>query len=421
MIMLRDMEDNYLNDLGLDDNLNDNEHVPTKLQDLLAALKKMYKIRRNVVKRRNEIMMKTEYEPLTAEIESKIYFDLDKNHRKTAHSDLKLALLHPEVATPFHPFKSYFDKFADYKPSDGDFIAQLCNCLTLADNAVMSYSDLRYYLETWLCGAYLTATEQGTHANPLCPILQGGQSIGKTRFINYLCPPELWQYYHAGANKFESKDDLIMICEKFIINLDEIESSTKGEKAALKSAITSVGTSFRRFQRPDAETERRRCSFMASVNEGDFLSDDTGNRRFPVAELVAIDLASLPNIHHVWRQAKYIADNGHNVGYLTAEQGLKVTAMAEKFRSASKEQELLQKWAYKGAEEDFKTTVEIAKEIAAKGEMPIANVSMWHVGKAMKLIGCTKRAARVNGKVVYGYDVKFRVLPAKEDSSEDLF
>ena len=60
--------------------------------------------------------------------------------------------------------------------------------------------------------------------------------------------------------------------------------------AKLKAFITESSDEFRRPYAMKPMVYPRRTSFYATVNNGDFLKDDTGNRRYWVIPVEKIDL-----------------------------------------------------------------------------------------------------------------------------------
>ena len=77
--------------------------------------------------------------------------------------------------------------------------------------------------------------------------------------------------------------------ECMLINLDELETLNKSEIGEMKELITK-GTIRQRL--PYARNNSsliRRSSFVGSVNNGQFLTDITGNRRFLCFQALSIN------------------------------------------------------------------------------------------------------------------------------------
>ena len=121
--------------------------------------------------------------------------------------------------------------------------------------------------------------------------LQGPQGIGKTSWCRSLIPdPALREvalkldHHLDGGNK----DSIIGAISHWIVEIGELDSSFKRDVARLKGFLTNDRDKVRLpYARKPAEYGRRTV-FLASVNQSDFLVDNTGNSRWwtlPVVEI----------------------------------------------------------------------------------------------------------------------------------------
>ena len=123
-------------------------------------------------------------------------------------------------------------------------------------------------------------------------VLQGKQGIGKGEFFKALVPDPvlcalviLCGHHLDGA----SKDSMTTAITHWIVELGELDSSFKKEIARLKAFLTGDFDKVRRpYGRVDSEYPRRTV-FGASVNDNNYLVDDTGNSRWWTIACESID------------------------------------------------------------------------------------------------------------------------------------
>jgi predicted P-loop ATPase len=154
-------------------------------------------------------------------------------------------------------------------------------------------------------------------------VLKGAQSIGKTRWIRNICPPELsHKYYEGGLSN--DKDSILKVARNFIVNLDELETTTtKAEVGSLKTLIYQTTITERVPYGHHTQQFKKYASFMGSVNQNTFLYDQTGARRFPVIDLdtkkIDQDKMRSYNINDVWAEALRLYESGE-LPYLTQSE-----------------------------------------------------------------------------------------------------
>lgn len=270
----------------------------------------------------------------------------------------------------YHPFRDYF---ADLEPWDGeDRFADLVSILPPDPNLYGPDVDFHEYarmiLSRWFRGAYVAAT-QGK-ANHLMPILQGGQGIGKTRFLLSLCPPALADKYQYVGPISDDKDTRTLMARAFIGIDDELESMSRREINAVKSLLTqdviTVRLPYARFE----SKLKRTVSFIGSVNRRNFLNDETGSRRFPVLALGGeIDMEARAGIstEQLWAQAKFDVDRGEK-HWVDGSEIERILSMNEEFTLTNDADDLLQKYFEPCEVDDPKnrrlSTTEVGHQIA---------------------------------------------------------
>lgn len=121
-----------------------------------------------------------------------------------------------------------------------------------------------------------------------CPILQGGQGIGKDTFIgNFFSGFK--PYYKQIPVQQNPKDWYEIISRAFICHIPEFDQTAKLDVSFLKAMITQPTAFFRESYGTTPVDHDLAVSFITSVNPNDFFRDATGNRRFIVVPLTKID------------------------------------------------------------------------------------------------------------------------------------
>jgi predicted P-loop ATPase len=129
----------------------------------------------------------------------------------------------------------------------------------------------------WLTGAVARALEPGIKFE-LMPVLIGSQGIGKSTLCNSLCPDYFLDNLPSlsGVNK----DNLMLIKDNWIVEVAELSAMSK---TAIEGTKAFISTKVDKYKAPYAsvvENHKRRCVFIGTTNENEFLKDKTGNRRF---------------------------------------------------------------------------------------------------------------------------------------------
>ena len=145
------------------------------------------------------------------------------------------------------------------------------------------------YLERWLVAFVGRQLRPGLYYRHML-VLQGRQNIGKDAMGRILSGDRSWTTVGSRAD-FDNRDFLISAHSKNLLNFDELERTTKHVvEGSLKSFLSNSEDSFVAKYSNQSQTYPRRFSCWGSCNQGQFLTDLTGNSRFHVIP-VAFDRA----------------------------------------------------------------------------------------------------------------------------------
>ena len=150
-------------------------------------------------------------------------------------------------------------------------------------------------------------------------VLVGSQGIGKSSILRKLAGGgDLFMdsfTMDARSNKMQEG-----VRGAWIIEIPELEGFYKQDMNVIKSFVSKQSDTYRPAYGREQIKVPRTCVFFATTNDGDFLRDSSGNRRFwilqcgepqaPLSELTPREVAQ------VWAEAKVIYDSGKEQLYL---------------------------------------------------------------------------------------------------------
>ena len=174
-------------------------------------------------------------------------------------------------------------------------------------------------------------------------VLIGPQGIFKSTWLDALIPETLVSYRcrQSGTN-FSDKDEQLRCAEFAMVNYDEFDRLSSSDLDNLKSLITTPDVSIRAPYGSTKERRVRIASYCASGNKFQFLTDQTGNRRFLPFYVSHIDSPfDHPIDHHrLYAEAVKMVKEGF-VYWFTSEDIQQLSKYVEQFADRSPEEELL--------------------------------------------------------------------------------
>ena len=235
-------------------------------------------------------------------------------------------LLQSDFVPTYHPLRRYLDTLP---PWDGttDYIGRLARMVVCRGTSAAEFD---YYFRRWLVGMLAAALDDGV-VNHEILVLLGPQGSFKSSFLENLLPPCLRRYYTTKTNSQRlTKDDLFTMTENLLVNFEEIDSMQRPELNQLKAMTTTLYIN----ERPAYGRNKVRlphvASFCATGNNLQFLTDDTGNRRWLPFEVEHIENPWTTPIDYegVYAQAKALLDGGFRYWF----QGDEVEALNRRNR-----------------------------------------------------------------------------------------
>lgn len=166
-------------------------------------------------------------------------------------------------------------------------------------------------IRTWMMAAMAAAHSAHGFINQGVLVLQGPQKVGKTSWVKALDPINCGCVKESAFLDPSNKDSVAQLASYWIAELGELETIfRKSEIGRLKSYIT---TEFDYLRLPYAKKPTRlarRSVYVATVNDTNFLSDDTGNRRWWTVEVEEIQFDHGLDMQQVWAEVCHYWQSG---------------------------------------------------------------------------------------------------------------
>lgn len=160
--------------------------------------------------------------------------------------------------------------------------------------------------EAWMISAIARIFLPGCKADHVL-ILQGPQGIMKSSALAILAG----EWFSDATLNLDSKDALISLRGAWIVELAELASLGRSAVDSIKAFITRRVDRYRPPYERNIIDQPRECVFAGTVNDDQFLRDETGNRRFWPVEVVHVDEVALrADRDQLWAEAMQLFKDG---------------------------------------------------------------------------------------------------------------
>ena len=182
----------------------------------------------------------------------------------------------------------------------------------------------KHVLKTWMVAAMEAAHSITGFMNHGVLVLQGPQNIGKTRWVKSLDPIGCKAVKEGMFLDPTHKDSILQLSRYWIAELGELDSIfQKSAIGRLKSFITMEYDIVRAAYARRSALVPRRTVYVATVNDSNYLIDETGNRRWWTLEIEKVDLDHGLDMTQVWAEVYDVWKKGAKP-YLENDLQLKV-------------------------------------------------------------------------------------------------
>ena len=281
-------------------------------------------------------------------------------------------VLNSSVVPEVNPLREYVTALPAWTPDQPDYLQQ-------AASMVHMKSDEEQQLWQRVFPKWFTAMVAGwlrdDVVNHQVVVLIGRQGIFKSTWLNRLLPPLLQPYStdNVDIDRLD-KDEELRAAEYGLINIDELDKLTDRQLNKLKSMITETHVDVRAPFGRHKEKRVRVASYAASGNKEEFLTDQTGNRRWLPFHVDTIDSPYQHRLPYdgMYAQARHLLEQGFNY-WFDLDEIETLETHVDTFMVPTSEEELIPLYFSPARMEDtgsvFLTLAEIAAKISAYGNL----------------------------------------------------
>ena len=239
-------------------------------------------------------------------------------------------VVHIAAENRWHPMKDWIEA----APWDGqDRFQALLDTVTTDQRELFRTYFRRWALQTVeaVCGWPIRQRQM----KALVLVLSGPQRIGKTSWLMALAPGFGKDGCHLALNGPTAKDSKHEALQFAITELGELEVTFKRSDIALiKGFISGMVDNYRLPYREQWTQRPRTTSFCGSVNDDEFLVDDTGNGRFCPVKVTRCDALHGIDMAQFWAQVRTWWAAGEQ-WWLTPEEEAAQTVSNRDFEQSS--------------------------------------------------------------------------------------
>lgn len=426
---------------------NDSSHKKATVEEMEEFINGYMKFRMNMLTHQIETQLIADaytdrpeasachWQRLTDHIENSLWCAM-QHHGMAVNQNELHTLLGSDFVKEYHPLKEYLDGLP---PWDGetDYIGRLAAMVHVKESPHsplqqdksrerndLSETPVRFadILKRWMVSMIAAALNE-TVVNQVILTLIGRQGSYKTSFMQHILPPVLSEYYTTKSNSSRmTKDDLFTMTENLVINLEEIDTMPPSELNQLKAMVTQRYVDERRAYGRNKVHLPHVASFVATGNNLQFLTDDTGNRRWLPFEVEDIDSPWEADIPYegIYSQTYALYQDVNFRYWFTDKEIQQLRGHVQQFEVPRPEYELILTYYRKpvGLERGVYTT---SSQIIGRFGNTSLRLSLQKVGRAMRELGFRQvKASNANYWVVVERTTEEvqHLLPAEAEQAD---
>lgn len=250
--------------------------------------------------------------------------------------------------------------------------------------------------EAWMISAIARIFLPGCKADHVL-ILQGPQGIMKSSALAILAG----EWFSDATLNLDSKDALISLKGAWIIELAELASLGRSAVDSIKAFITRRVDRYRPVYERSSVDQPRECVFAGTVNDDQFLRDETGNRRFWPVEVVHVDEVALrADRDQLWAEAMQLFKDGRPWYLETVALNAEAVKAQERHTIDDTWFDIVQGYLI---ERLSVTARELLVDALRIEVARISRIDDMRIAKCLQRAGFTKKRVYENGKTVIRY------------------
>lgn len=250
-------------------------------------------------------LSKNNYRAWSSYDDSALFAILQSDYGLTSRSDYFDAVKNIAMRNKFHPVRDILNGLV----WDGqEHIRNL-----LPDYLGVEDSDYQYeVMRLWMLGAVSRIYKPGCKFDYTI-VFEGRQGLGKSTFLRLMALNDNW--FNDNLDSLDSDRAAQLLAGSWIVELAELKSLTRtiGGPDSVKRFLTATQDKYRVPYERRPDTFLRQCVFAGTTNKYDFLTDETGNRRFLIIECGMTEQKkslfnpeSIDDFKAAWAQAVHI-------------------------------------------------------------------------------------------------------------------
>jgi len=250
----------------------------------------------------------------------------------------------------------------------------------------------------WLIGMVARIFQPGCKVDTVV-ILAGPQGIMKSTALKTMAVKD--EFFSDSALDMRSKDAYQAISGGvWIYELAELASIRPRDAETVKAFLSSRQDRFRPAYGRNMVTRKRQTVFAGTTNEAEFLSDNTGNRRWHVIKCGQVNIPKLgADINQIWAEAVALYRNNER-WWLDASASFELEEAQQEFRQQDSWEIAIQKWIM-GQVGEF-TVWEVLEKAIGKESHNQTKSDCMRVAAILRSLECVKgKRSRINGRLVY--------------------
>jgi putative DNA primase/helicase len=297
----------------------------------------------------------------------------------------------------FHPVREYLLSLSwDGIPRAGSWLEEFCGVRP-------SSSDHRRLVQAvarkWLISCVARALKPGCKVDAML-ILEGKQGIGKSTALRTLAGDD---FFCDSMIDFGTKDACQQVQGVWIYELSELTALLRSDTSSAKAFLTRTEDKFRVPYGRSPETIPRSVVFCGSTNQGTYLKDRTGNRRFWVIRCEeSINVEGLRAVRdQLWAEARALFDSGEQ-WHLSPEEETLMSEQHEERLEVDPFEERVEVWVSKQGDRPIAMDHLLEMALGLSGASRNPQVTR-RVVAALERLGYARKKLNANGTRAWRY------------------
>ncbi len=371
--------------------------------------KKRFDIRNNIVTNCFEVLDKKDKNP-----KWKMYEEIICNTIQTYITDqLPIArrinvekIMQTTAVKEYDPFIEKLNSLPEWDKKD--HIGELASTIKTTNEDLWA-KDLKKFMVAIVSSLLIEKA-----VNHYCLVITGKEGIGKTTWIKNLVPPEWQEHFTDSPLDLKHKDTNFKLSQNVLISIEELSRYTTNDINLIKELLTRASIQERVHFGKNQKKFPRRASFIATLNDKQFLLGEEGERRFWAHEALEIDYTKQINLDQVYAQALALQKEGF-VYWETKEEIARRRLENSKYVQVSLTKELILKYFKLPSTKPSLLRVEKAEFYSCSDIMQDITYNISYSNKEITTVKIGKELSKLNPRTKMSNGIKRYLLVKKEN------